>query len=381
MLRVQQVLSRPRARRSRLPLLALMALSASVWLGPSVPALAQDIYAWGERYGPTPVPVHNIGSISVLAAGWGHGLATNGNVVCAWGSNSSGQLGDGTTIDRLDPVAVHNLTGTGVFALAGGQAHSLAITADGTVWAWGQNAFGQLGDGTTTDRLEPVPIPTLSDVVAIAAGRLHSLALTSDGTVWAWGDNHIGQLGDGTRTGHLEPAPVLNLNDVVVAIATFSDHSLALTVNGDVWAWGFNGFGQLGDGTTTDRLEPVLVQNLPSDIFAVAAGGGHSLAMNSSGDTTWAWGFNLEGQLGDGTFTDRLTPVPVRNLTEISAIAAGGAHSLAIGPGLGVWAWGSNSAGQLGDGTFRPSPIPVHVQNLTDIIAIGAGNALSLAHP
>jgi alpha-tubulin suppressor-like RCC1 family protein len=180
MLHNQQVRRWTQIQRFRLRLLALVALSASVWLGRSAPALAQDIYAWGEPYGPTPVPIHYGGS-SALASGWEHGLATDGDLVIAWGANFSGQLGDSTTMDRLDPVVVDNLTGAGVVALAGGWAHSLAVTADGTVWAWGDNAVGQLGDGTMTDRLEPVPIPTLTDVVAIAAGRHHSLALTSDG--------------------------------------------------------------------------------------------------------------------------------------------------------------------------------------------------------
>ncbi|AEG14452.1 Ig domain protein group 2 domain protein [Desulfofundulus kuznetsovii DSM 6115] len=222
----------------------------------------------------------------------------------------------------------------------------------------------------------PVPVQNLTGVVAVEAGSFYSLALKSDGTVWAWGDNYYGQLGDGTTTNRYTPVQVQNLTGVV-AIAAGGGHSLALKSDGTVWAWGYNGYGQLGDGTITNRTTPVQVKNL-TGVVAVAAGGGHSLALKSDG-TVWAWGYNGYGQLGDGTTMNRYTPVQVQNLTGVVAIAAGSSHSLALKSDGTVWAWGNNGYGQLGDGTTTNRTTPVRVQGLTDVVAIAAGNEHSLA--
>ncbi len=307
----------------------------------------------------------------------------------ACGNNQSGQLGDGTTIDR------HVLTPVQLFALplhvAGGGIHSLALLADGTVWAWGNNVWGQLGDGTRISRSTPVQVVGpggegfLSDIIAIAAASAlssgvrfgHSLALKADGTVWAWGYNGQGQLGDGTTTERTTPVQVVGLTDVVAIAAGIgpesdadraSGWSLAVKADGTVWAWGDNTYGKLGDGTTTSRSTPVQVvgpggAGFLTDVIAVAAGGGntpftgggvgHSLALKADG-TVWAWGYNLQGQLGDGTTTHRNTPVQVVGpggigvLSEITAIAAGGGsqpggHSLALKADGTVWAWGNNA--------------------------------------
>ena len=200
----------------------------------------------------------------------------------AWGLNQDGRLGDGTTMERHTPAQVQNLSGVKVFAAGAG--HSLALKDDGTVWAWGLNSHGQLGDGTVAERHTPVQVgtPPLHDVAAIAGGENWSLALKSDGTLWAWGENAI---------------------------------------------------GQLGDGTTIERHTPVQV-GMPhlSDVIAIAAhsGGGHNLALRSCG-IVQAWGWNINGQLGDGTTTDRPFPVQVENLNGTTAIAAGTRHSVAIG--------------------------------------------------
>ncbi|NMC00696.1 MAG: hypothetical protein GYA35_10490, partial [Thermoanaerobaculaceae bacterium] len=211
-------------------------------------------------------------------------------------------------------------------AITGGYYHSLALKSDGTVWAWGHNNYGQLGDGTTTDRLTPVQVQNLTNIVAIAGGSSHSLALKSDGTVWAWGYNNYGQLGDGTTTNRLTPIQVQNLTNIV-AITGGGSHSLALKSDGTVWAWGYNRYGQLGDGTTTNRYVPIQVQNL-TNVIAIAGGGSHSLALKSDG-TVWAWGRNNYGQLGDGTTTARNTPVQVQNIANVNSVAAGNSHSFA----------------------------------------------------
>jgi len=260
--------------------------------------------------------------------------------------------------------------------ISAGGSHTLALKDDGTVWAWGFNFDGRLGDGTSTQRLTPVQVTGLTDVTAIAGGGGHSLALKSDGTVWAWGRNNDGQLGDGTTTNRFTPVQVTGLTDVF-KIAAGGSHSLALKSDGTVWAWGFNGNGQLGDGTTTNNSTPVQVTGL-TGVTAIAGGFQHSLALKSD-STVWAWGSNDQGQLGDGTTTQRLTPVQVTGLTGVSAIAGvGSSNSLALKSNGTVWAWGDNNNFQLGDGK-QPgqnfdSSVPVQVMGLTSVISIaGSG--------
>ncbi|MCF6094513.1 fibronectin type III domain-containing protein [Microaerobacter geothermalis] len=313
--------------------------------------------------------------MSSISAGNGHSLALKSDeTVWAWGLNDVGQLGDGTTTNRTTPVQVSGLTD--VVAVAKGAGHSLALKSDRTVWAWGLNNLGQLGDGTTMNRISPVQVLGVTDIVAIAAWNGHSLALKSDGTVWAWGRNNLGQLGDGTTSNRISPVQVQGLTDVV-DIAAGYDHSLALKSDGTVWAWGYNGYGQLGDGTTANRTTPVQVQGL-TDVVAIAPGYYHSLALKSDG-TVWAWGYNGYGQLGDGTTANRTTPFQVQGLTEVVAIAAGYHHSLALKSDGTVWAWGLNDVGQLGDGTTTNRRTPFQVQGLTDVVAIAAGYKHSLA--
>jgi len=248
--------------------------------------------------------------------------------VWVWGGNSHGQLGDGTTTERHSPVQVVALNDC--VAVAAGDSHSLAVKSDGTVWAWGQNNSGKLGDGTTIDRHAPVYISGLSGCVAVGGGWLHSLAVKSDGTVWAWGNNDYGQLGDGTTTDRHMPVQVSGLTGGVTMAAGLV-HSLALKVDGTVWAWGGNGDGRLGDGTTIRRHTPVQVSGL-TDCIRVVAGGYHSLGLKSDG-TVWAWGNNESGQLGDGTTAERHIPVQTNFLMNVTAMAAGWRHSLAlIGP-------------------------------------------------
>jgi alpha-tubulin suppressor-like RCC1 family protein len=251
------------------------------------------------------------GSVSPIAGGnWGSLRVKSDGTAWAWGYNSNGQLGDGTTTSQATPVQVSGLSGVTAVS-AGEDSYSLALLSDGTVWAWGSNSNGQLGDGTTTNRSTPVPVSGLSGVTvtAVAAGWGYSLALASDGTVWAWGKNNEGQIGDGTTTNRATPVQVGGLSGITVtALASAYESSFALTSDGTAWAWGYNSNGQLGDGTTTNRATPVQVSGL-SGVTALAAGDRHALALKWDG-TLWAWGENNEGQLGDGTTTDRHTPVP-----------------------------------------------------------------------
>ncbi len=294
-----------------------------------------------------------------------------GSVKC-WGSNSRGQLGDGTTTLRRIAVDVSGLT-SGVSGIATGSGHTCALTTGGGVKCWGGNVLGELGDGTTTQRLTPVDVSGLSiGVGAIAAGNFHTCARTVGG-VKCWGNNFSGQLGDGTTTNRLTPVHVSGLTSGVSAIAPGDSHTCALT-GGGVKCWGFNGNGQLGDGSTTNRLTPVDVSGLTSGVSAIAAGTSHTCALTTGGGLK-CWGSNLIGQLGDGTTTDRLTPVDVSGLTSgVSGIAAGAAYTCASTTGGGVKCWGSNFRGQLGDGTTTDRHTPVDVSGLTSgVSAIAAG--------
>lgn len=312
-----------------------------------------------------------------VSAGEYHSLALKGDgTVWAWGSNSNGQLGDGvpTGATSGSPVSVSTLSD--VTAIASGYNHSLALKSDGTVWAWGSNSYGQLGDGSTTDSNTPVQVSGLTDITAIAGGENYSLALKSDGTVWAWGSNGYGQVGDGSYTDKSTPGQILNFGGVT-AIACGGTHSLALKSDGTVWVWGHNDYGQLGDGTTTDSNSPKQVSSL-SDVSAVAGGAYHSIALKSDG-TVWAWGDNWYGELGNGSNTNSQTPVQVSSLSDVSAIDSGKNHNIALKSDGTIWAWGLNWYGQLGNGSTTDSNTPVQVRSLNDVTAITGGMYHNLA--
>ncbi len=332
-----------------------LSLAVSVSMG-----LRSDgrVFEWGAY----PVMRADVSNVARLARSDLHTLAvrTDGTMM-AWGSNGYGQLGDGTTTGTTLSVPVAGFNGAA--AAAAGIFNSLALKIDGTVWAWGWNALGQLGDGTTTNRGTPAPVSNLGGITAIASGDSHLLALKSDGSVWAWGYNVFGQLGDGSTTNRMIPVAVTGLTNVI-AIAAANHYSLALKSDGTVWAWGDNITGQLGDGTATQRLTPVQASGL-TNVTAISAGSddspsilnpGHALALRSDG-TVWSWGFNDRGQLGDGTTTNRLTPVQVIGLANVASVGAGVLNSMAIKTDGSVYAWG---IGALGTGV-SPTPLPLAV--------------------
>ncbi|NHC13296.1 RCC1 domain-containing protein [Motilibacter deserti] len=292
----------------------------------------------------------------------------------AWGQNAYAQLGDGTTTARKTPVTAR--LGGRAAGLAAGDRHSLAVAEDGTVLAWGSNAYGQLGDGTVTTRKTPVRVGTLTDVVAVAAGAYASVALRADGTVWAWGRNTAGQLGDGTLTNRRTPVRVPGLTDVR-AIAAGDTFTLAVKTDGTVWAWGANASGQLGDGTVTTRKSPVRVTGI-SNVLSVAAGIASSVALRADG-TVWTWGANAYGQLGDGTLTTRKTPVQAVGVTGAVAVDAGDQDTLVLRSDGTVRAWGRNQSGQLGDGTTTTRRTAVSVTGLAGVTGIAAGDTHTLA--
>jgi alpha-tubulin suppressor-like RCC1 family protein len=311
-----------------------------------------------------------------VGAGSYHSLAiTAEGTVWAWGANGSGQLGLNSTSAVGTPTAVAGLPS--VVAVSGGADHTVLLCGDGTVWTAGSNYVGQLGSGGG-DSLVFQRVRGLAGVVQIASGRGHVLALEADGSVAAWVDNSSGQLGDGTFETAQTPVTIPALSGIV-AIAAGSAHSLALKSDGTVMTWGNNWRGQLGDGSNEPRGTPVEVLGL-AGITRVASGPEalHSFAVGADG-TVFAWGANWAGQLGDGSLGDHLTPVALSGLTGAVHLAAGSAHSLALKADGSIWVWGDNSSGQLGTGSMTPLSTPTMLESPTGLLAIAAGASHSLA--
>ena len=337
-----------------------------------------------EESSKVPVAVSGLSGVTAVTSGGFDSMALlEGGAVMAWGENGLGQLGDGTTTNSDVPVAVSGLSG--VRAIATGFANNLALLSNGTVMAWGYGEKGQLGDGTTANSKVPVTVCAvgekapcsqhLSEVVAIAAGGNNVLALLSNGTVVAWGEHH------------LVPVAVSGLSEVT-AVAAGEFYSLALLKNGTVMAWGDDESGQLGNGTRAEDIQvPAAVcavgekapcsQDL-TEVAAIAAGTKHALALLSNG-TVVAWGFNGSGQLGNGTTTESDAPVKVSGLTDAAAISGGEFYSLALLNNGTVMAWGNNDESQLGNGTKTSSDVPVAVSGLSSATAIAAGYKHGLA--
>jgi len=245
--------------------------------------------------------------------------------------------------------------------LAAGSGHSLALDADGTLWAWGYNPMGQLGDGTLRNRSLPVKVVGLDRVKSVVAGPLHTLALREDGTVWSWGDNMRAQLGRPiTPFFDLVPVRVPGLTGVV-ALSAHWEYSLALREDGTVWAWGSNASGQLGRPESYGaNPTPEQVAGL-TGVVALSAGESHVLALREDG-TVWSWGSNFFGELGRTTgFISDFTPAPVPGLERVAGLAASGGFSLALREDGTVWSWGHNFSGQLGDGTTSGRHTPRQV--------------------
>lgn len=302
-------------------------------------------------------------------------VITEDSRVWAWGRNNYGQLGDGTTIDRVTPVRVAGFKD--VIAVCAGNGHTAAVKSDGTVWTWGDNSYGQLGDGTTTQRTTPTQV-AIANARSVACGSQHTMVLKNDNTVWSFGNNTFGQLGDNTLTQRKTPIQVLNVGAGADFLTNVRDigcgqyHSVALKNDGSVVSWGYNVYGQLGDGSTVTKRRPVqtLVVNEAS---AIAAGATHSLALKSDGNTIWAWGYNGYGQIGNDSVVQVPTPVTVMQkggggtLSGIKAIAAGTSSSMALSSdGNITWGWGANSNGQLGDNTALSRTTPIEMHGIED---------------
>jgi alpha-tubulin suppressor-like RCC1 family protein len=253
-----------------------------------------------------------------------------------------------------------------VIGISAGGSHTCAITSFGGVKCWGDNYYGALGDGTGSYTTAPLDVSGITaNMIAVSTGAYHTCALSSSGSVKCWGYNYYGQLGDGTRTDRLTPVDVSGLTSGVSVISTGGSHTCALTSTGGVKCWGYNYYGQLGDGTTTQRTTPVDVSGLTSGVSVISTGGSHTCALTSTGGVK-CWGRNDYGQVGDGTTTNRASPVDVSGLTSgVIAISVGTDHTCAVTSTGGVKCWGDKSYGQVGDGTPFYRSTPVDVLNLT----------------
>ena len=417
-------------------LTGIRSIAVSVFSGMALKADG-TVWVWGydgydvDGYNPLinqAVQVSGISSVIAISNRSGHKVALKSDgTVWTWGFNESGELGLGTQRTcgtpcdltgqgTATPQQVPGLTDIVALNSGDGQGATFALKSDGTLWGWGVNDSGQLGDGSTTTRTSPVLIPEITGVTAVSAGDSTALAIRADGSVWSWGDNFYGQLGHGTRSWSPEantPMEVFGLS-AITGVSSSGALSVAVDSVGSVWTWGWNFEGELGDGSYNESLVPKKVPALAGILYARAANG-FVVALKNDG-TLWAWGSNLSGQLGtsvinrnlptsipnmssvsavsiaydplalksDGTvwqwgkysrLSGSSTPTLVAGLPVISAVAAGTNFSLALTPNGAVWGWGDPRAGVLGSmATGAVSEVP----GLKAISAIAAGNLHAL---
>ena len=307
------------------------------------------------------------GEVIQVAAGGSHTAAvTKDGDLYMWGYNNYGQLGVYTNVDKNTPVLVNNSTtalpAKSVKYVALGGSHSAAITKDGSLYIWGWNNYGQLGDGTTTGRYTPIKI--MDNVASVSLGNSHSAAITKDGSLYMWGYNGNGRLGDGTTTDRYTPVKIM---DNVASANLGDDHSAAITKDGSLYMWGKNDCGQLGDGTTDNKTNKTRPHRVASNVQSVELGDVHTTVISKDGGL-YTWGYNYYGQLGNGTTTKSSNPIKIMN--DVVSCAGGYNHTVALKKDGTVYTWGRNNCGQLGDGTTtdRTSPVAIQIYDHTNVL-------------
>ena len=309
---------------------------------------------------------------ATLGAGYSHTCTrkADGTLWC-WGANDSGQLGNNTTGASSVPLQVMAL-GNQVAQVSLGDLYTCAIKVDKTLWCWGNNVAGQLGDGLTDNSLVPVQNTAIgNDVAEVSAGDLLTCARKGNGTVWCWG---AGYLGDGTYGQRTTPGQVTALGNTVAQVSTGGSSVCARKADGTLWCWGDNEFGIIGDGTTVERLTPVQVATLGNTVAEVSVGDVFACARKTDGNV-WCWGTNDHGQLGDGSTSDHFTPAVIIGLGKPAIqISANGRHACALRNDNQLGCWGSNFNGEVGDGTIIDRPLPEKVSVLpNNVVEVSAG--------
>ncbi len=357
------------------------------------PILSAKIVAWGVGGAANgdgtglnrSSPVSVVGGFTdwvQIASGSGtsYGIRSNGTMY-SWGSNTSGELGDGTTTVRSSPVSVVGAIGNWI-RVSAGDSHVLAIRTNGTAWAWGSNGTnrGMLGDNTVSNRSSPVSVVGgFTNWIKVAAGGDHSLGLRANGTLYSWGLNTSGQLGDGTTSNRSSPVLVTgSITDWIDIQKTQSSHSLAIRANGTAYAWGNNSAGQLGVGNVTNRSSPTLVVGGFGNWVQLSGGTDHTLGLRSNG-IAYAWGSGSGGRLGTNNTSNYSSPVSVvGGFTDWVQVSAAGFHSVGLRANGTAYTWGSNNLGRLGIGSTTPgsvlSPVLI-VGGYTDWLKIAAGDS------
>jgi alpha-tubulin suppressor-like RCC1 family protein len=306
-------------------------------------------------------------------------VRTNGTI-WSWGCAGSSQLGDNTVVSRSSPVSV-----VGGFTdwcqVNVGLCHTVALRTNGSIWTWGCNLNGQLGDNTTIAKSSPISVVGgFTDWCQVSAGGSHTSAVRTNGTIWAWGSNADGRLGDNTTIGKSSPVSVVGGFTDWCQVSAGSLHTVAIRTNGTIWSWGSNISGRLGDNTIVDKSSPVSVVGGFTDWCQVSTGGSHTAAVRTNG-TIWTWGYNACGRLGDNTVVSRPSPVSVvGGFTDWCQVSASNGHTSAIRTNGTIWSWGCNASGQLGDNTIVAKSSPVSVASgFSDWCQVSAGSNATFA--